>query len=333
MSDALFGEQEHENRAAGYRTDRAIADALQRMNAALAPVERYTPSGRPRPNLFVFGLPRSGTTLLYQLVAYCLDLGYISNLAARFWLAPLTGVALAKAVLGDRRDGSFRSDYGRSLDPAGPHEFSYFWQKRLGVDGLEDVLAFGERGDRVDWPGLAAVIGSLQDFFGTGLVHKTNFVANFAPGFVANMPMPLLVYIDRAPEAVAMSILHARRAYYGDIASWWATVPPSFPDIKAAPFAMQIARQVADLRDTYAGVMAALDPGLVLHLSYEALCNDPEGAIETIRDRIDQRYGVKIEIVNPIPKRFEQPHRVEVRTDEEKAVLDALRSLPRGPVR
>lgn len=327
MTVNSFIEQESARRLPGYRTDAAIFDTLKRMNEALEPLERCTPSGVARPNLFVFGLPRSGTTLLYQLIAYCLDLGYISNLAARFWLAPLTGVALARAVFGDRRDGSFRSDYGKSIDPAGPHEFSYFWQKRLGVEGIGDTLRFGDVGAAADWAGLAAVIGCLQDFFGSGLVHKTNFVANFAPSFVQHLPMPLLIYIERDPEAVALSILKARQVYYGNVASWWATHPPSYPEIKDAPFAIQIARQVVDLRDTYAEIMAALDPGLVLRLSYDALCRDPGAALDAIRDRVLRRYGVAIGAANAAPAHFERVRRRSAHTEEEEAVLAALQKL------
>jgi Sulfotransferase family len=327
MAENPFIEQESTRRLASYRTDAPILDTLRRMNEALAPIERYAPSGVARPNLFVFGLPRSGTTLVYQLIAYCLDFGYVSNLAARFWLAPLTGVALARTVLGGRRDGSFRSDYGKSLDPAGPHEFSYFWQRWLGVHGVEDMLRFGEAGEGIDWAGLSAVIGSLQDFFGSGLVHKTNFVANFAPGFVRHVPMPLLIYIERDPEAVALSILKARQAYYGGVASWWATYPPSYLEIKDAPFATQIARQVADLRRAYAGVTAALEPGLVLRLSYDALCTNPGAALDEICDRIARRYGVAVGRVNAAPARFERAGRPSARAEEEKAVIAALRPL------
>lgn len=327
MTGTPFIERENAGRLADYRTEARILDRLNAMNQALAPIERYAPSGVARPNLFVFGLPRSGTTLLYQLIAYCLDLGYVSNLAARFWLAPLTGAALARAVLGDRRDGSFRSDYGKSLDPAGPHEFSYFWQKRLGVAGVEDMLRFGGAGDAVDWTGLAAIIGSLQDFYGSGLVHKTNFVANFAPGFVRHLPMPLLIHIERDPEAVALSILAARRAYYGTVATWWATYPPSYLEIKDAPVATQIARQIVDLRSAYAEVMAALEPGLVVRLSYDALCRDPGAALDEIRDRVARRYGAAIGTVNAAPARFERAPRPPARTEEERAVLAALDKL------
>jgi ABC-type oligopeptide transport system ATPase subunit len=45
---------------------------------------------------FIVGLPRSGTTLLSQLLAYSLDAGYTTNFAARFWLAPVHGLRLGR---------------------------------------------------------------------------------------------------------------------------------------------------------------------------------------------------------------------------------------------
>ncbi len=327
MSDNFFVAEESVRRLADYRPDANAIDIVKTMNLALAPAERYEPSGIARPNIFIFGLPRSGTTLLYQLLSCCLDLGYINNIAARFWLAPRTGVALARAVLGERRDASFRSDYGKSVDPAGPHEFSYFWQKWLGIETVEDILRFGESGDAVDWSGLNRVMGSLQDFFGTGMVHKTNFVANFTQGFLQHLPLPLLVYIERDPMAVALSILRARKAYYGDAAAWWATYPPTYHDIKGLPFATQIARQVFDLRRTYAEVIAAVDPALVLRFSYEELCRRPADVLNAIRARVAERHGVEVGAINIWPEAFDRQRSTDARTAEEVAVADAASAL------
>ena len=39
----------------------------------------YRDVGIDHPFVFVLGLPRSGTTLTSQLLAYCLDAGYVNN--------------------------------------------------------------------------------------------------------------------------------------------------------------------------------------------------------------------------------------------------------------
>src|SRR5581483_9026315 len=47
-------------------------------------------------NIFILGLPRSGTTLLSQIIFNNLDLACTNNLIARFWDAPLCGTHLSK---------------------------------------------------------------------------------------------------------------------------------------------------------------------------------------------------------------------------------------------
>jgi hypothetical protein len=192
---------------------------------------------------------------------------------------------------------------------------------------IDDMLRFGEAAEGVDWGGLVRVIAGLQDFFGAAMVHKTNFVANFAPGFLRHMPMPLLVYIERDPVAVAQSILEARKAYYGDVARWWATYPPSYPAIATLPFAQQIAHQVADLRATYASVIAAAGDDRVLRFSYEALCRAPGEVLDAICERVGILYGTGIGRANPAPPRFAEAQPRQAPTPEHAAVVAALAAL------
>lgn len=330
MTENDFTRLEGERRLAVYRVDDEIFTGLTRMNELLAAGETYAVSANVRPNLFVFGLPRSGTTLLYQLLAYSLDIGYISNLAARFWMAPRTGAMLARAVLGDRRDGSFQSDYGKSLEPAGPHEFSYFWQQWLNIRTVESAVRFAGQDEQVDWPALRRVLGGVQDVFQRGLVHKTNWVANVANGVARHLPMPLFIYIERDPLAVALSILKARHAYYGRPDVWWATYPPSYLQIQNLPFAEQIARQVVDLRAIYRMVLDSLDQTLVIRLRYDALCSSPAAVVEEIRGRVQQIHGATIDLAYPPPGSFRAAPPARLGTPEEQAVADALASLLGG---
>ncbi|HYC02681.1 MAG TPA: sulfotransferase [Azospirillaceae bacterium] len=327
MSGTSYAQEEHGRRLSGYRVEDEVHASLTRMNELLAAGEQAEPSGIDRPNLFIFGLPRSGTTLLYQLLAHALDIGYVSNLAARFWLAPRAGLMLARSVLGNRRDGSFQSDYGKSLDPSGPHEFSYFWQHRLGIRDEADMLRFGDPGEMVDWRSLRSILGTMQDVFDRGLVHKTNYAANVAPGIARHLQMPLFIRIERHPLAVALSILKARHAYYGSSGTWWATHPPTFAEIKDLPFDRQIARQVVDLGEVYRRVTSALDPDMVLSVTYDELCRDPARLVAAVRERVRRVHGAEIGILNPPPARFREVPPPVPRTEEERAVAAALASL------
>lgn len=104
---------------------------------ALFEAEQSVTSDREWPHIWVIGLPRSGSTLLMQLICAGLNVGYINNLTARFWRAPQTGMRLSNILLNDTRPKLFSSHYGSSPELSGPHEFSYFWHDRLGVDDFD----------------------------------------------------------------------------------------------------------------------------------------------------------------------------------------------------
>ena len=105
------------------------------------------------PFLFIFGVPRSGTTISAQILANCLDIGYINNLVARFYLAPLHGLALSNS-LGIQKQFSFRSEYAATEGLADLHEFGYFWRYWLKKETVHDFTHASEKEGDIDWPGL-----------------------------------------------------------------------------------------------------------------------------------------------------------------------------------
>jgi hypothetical protein len=333
LSEGLV-ERDNRRRTEAYRKDEALERAVTALNEALVPHEPDVPVGiDPLPNLFVFGLPRSGTTLIHQVLAWGLDVGYVSNVMARFWLAPHAGAVVSQAVLGTARDGSFSSDYGKSLEPAGGHEFAYFWQHWLAIREVEDLLDFSGESARADWVGAAAALRRVQAAFERPLLLKTNYAAQFLPAFAARFPLPLFVHIVRDPTDVALSILEARRRYYGDVTSWWATYPPEYQALAGLPVAEQIAGQVAGLRRAYAAQIAKVPSELVVELSYEELCSDPGAIVERVRVRCREAHGVTPALLRPLPARFEQAPRRVPQSDEQAAVARAVeQALAQEPV-
>jgi len=50
------------------------------------------------PPIFIVGAPRSGTTLLTQVLISSFELGYIDNISSKFWTNPLMGVIISNAI-------------------------------------------------------------------------------------------------------------------------------------------------------------------------------------------------------------------------------------------
>ena len=232
-----FVVDENARRVGSYKKDERVEGRFLRMNIALSKLEGDSKPQEEYPTLFIFGLPRSATTLTYQLLSQCLEIGYINNLMARFWLAPQYGIALSQSVLGSPRRAEYASDFGKTPGPYGPHEFAYFWHHWLKVTEIDDMLEFGLPRLDIDWTGLRRAVQGMQTIFVSGMVFKTVYALNHIDAFLKTFSMPLFVYVEREPEDVALSILAARHAYYGRSDAWWSTYPPNYHALANLPFA------------------------------------------------------------------------------------------------
>jgi hypothetical protein len=156
-------------------------DFLERLNLTLLEFEEKI---RPddiafknikHPFLFVIGAPRTGTTVLTQVIAFLYQFGYINNVAARFWYTPLTGLNLSRSLLGKEPAPSFKSSHARTGALSDIHEYGKFWMCHLGFPSSQDVdwIDLDDECRRVTYQALA----SIQSFFDRPVVMKGIFPA------------------------------------------------------------------------------------------------------------------------------------------------------------
>jgi hypothetical protein len=309
-------------RTAAYAKDAGDEGFLRALNAQLAPLEEglYVDCEIERPFVFVVGLPRSGTTLLSQVLAYGLDAGYISNFTARFWLAPVLGLRLERIVLGSDRPAAFESDYARTADAREIHEFGYFWRHWLRKERFADVVASQELEREIDWPGLRRTLANVQSELGKPYVGK-NMLGAYHMGMLSEvLGRVVWVLVERDPLDAAVSILDARRKHYDDPRSWWSYVPLEYDQLAGLDEWEQVAGQVHYLSRMYDRELATLgDAGI--RVRYEDLCADPATVLDEVSTRCARLYGHEITIVArpaPFPARF---HRDRTADKERLAVL------------
>ena len=266
-------------------------------------VQSYGDYPETDPILFVLGVPRSGTTLLAQLIAHSFDIGYINNFAARFWLAPVTGVRLSKILFTEKRT-DFQSRYATTSHITDLHAFGYFWRHWFRAETLTDFARAQERADEIDWPGLRRTLLNIRHEFDKPLVFKNLFGGYYIERFLRLMERVVFVYVERDPVDCAISILKARREYYDDPNLWWSTVPPEYERLKDLPYMEQIAGQVYYLRRLYREQIAAVKQERIISLTYRDLCADPSGVLRRIQARCRQWFDVEIEMTTVPPESF-----------------------------
>lgn len=286
---------EHGVRLPQHRKDDAAEALLVAANAALASADLPTAddsSAAELPLAYIVGVPRSGTTLLHQLVARHLDIAYIDNVVARFWLRPSVGIAVSNAVHPqEQRELELVSRHGVTDGAAGPHEFGYFWRHWLRLDTVPthhlDAAAQGE----IDAAGLRHALRSeLLAHVGNPLVFK-NVICGFHASLLTRVhARSVFVHVTRDLRACVRSILASRAERYGTYETWWSLKPSTYPFLGMSPVEQVVRQAIDSLREFEAELSS---PGVqALEVSYDELCAAPADQLERIRAAIGNLGGI-----------------------------------------
>lgn len=211
---------------------------------------------------FVIGAPRSGTTVATQCVASYHDYGYITNIAARFPLAPVTGIKLSEEIVGKKPNPpTMRSSHARTSEPANINEFGWFWQHHLDFknsQAVDDVL------DPLSQELTRNALLAMSYHFGRPIVMKGIYPA-YVSKYIERMlgeENVIWNHITRNPLDCCISIWKARKARFRDKSRWfgWYPLPEAYLWMKKLPPREQVAAQVGYFRLMYAEIATITTP-------------------------------------------------------------------------
>lgn len=258
-------------------------DFLNKLNLAVLDMEEACTRsfGRPPryPFYFVVGAPRSGTTLLTQALAHCYQMGYITNIAARFYLCPYSGVKLSEHILGKGEYIKFWSEYANTAHPGDIHEFGYFWQNHLGMESASDVKKLDAKSNFLYLTYNALI--RLQEAVKRPVVMKGIYPA-YHHVELSNLFQDKVVWIniERHPLDCCLSILHARQVKKGGMEHWFGWYPPStlYETIGDYSPVCQVAWQVAYFRWYYSTFATHT-------IQLSDLCDNPREVLRSVIGR------------------------------------------------
>ena len=270
----------------------------------LGPLERRrlerVGEARPAP-VFIVGPPRSGTTLLYELLATRFRVAYISNLAHRLFRTPCAATALGRRVI-ERHRGRYRSRHGHVAGWGAPSEGGWIWTRWLPRDEAAslDHLAMAER-DEIRRT-IAALQGALSGpFIAKSVAHSVQI-----PALRSVFPRATFIEMRRNPIENIKSILRYRR----DVApphgaeQWRSVRPPGWMSYRNADLVTQACAQLRLTQRAIHDGLALDGTQRRLTVSYEDLCGNPEHELRRVATYLEAQ-GLIVRDRRRVPDRFE----------------------------
>lgn len=309
-----------------FRKDPQQEAFLEKLNGLLADAQEAEYEDLPEefPTLHIVGVPRSGTTLMYQLLASHLDIGYVNNLSACFWRAPVYGIQLAQKLQPKEWRSSLDSSFGRTTGIWEPHEFGYFWSNELGYPSLAQQPSEFEEG--IDWERIRLVLLNMAHAFGRPPVYKPFLVTWHLERMKEILPRTLFLRIRRDPVDTVLSLIGVRRRVFGSPDRWASLRPLEAEELELEPYWRQVAGQVFHLDRVLNEQLDRIDQRSVLELDYLQLCRDPQGALREVQALLREN-GAAVSLHGDPPNRLE-PNRPRAESPAEaEAVRRAVREF------
>jgi hypothetical protein len=259
----------------------ALAKALAPLDLAMQGAERrllQEPQRSDRPLVLIVGPPRSGTTLVSQVLARALRVSLFTNLNAMFPRSPLSAAKLF-ARWQPPPQGPVQSLYGVTPRLNDVNDGFHVWDRFLGTNRYYAPNRISD-----------ASVRGMQEFFGrwtaiTGLplLTKNNRNLACAAELARALPNAYFICVRRDPLPMAQSLLKARRWIQGDAESPWGLFARDARETASSLASVDaVADQVNQLTRTMGEQRARVDASRWLDLDYEDFCRSPEAAVERV---------------------------------------------------
>lgn len=174
----------------------------------------YRKSSKPKkPLIFVCGPPRSGTTLVAQVLINYLPVYYFNNLTSIFPESPLTANKIfGRFLKKGNKDVYFKSLYGRTTELWAPNDALYLWDRWTGVtrNTVPQVITPENQIK------MQHFFAAVENHSGLPLVNKNNSLNTYAHLVADVLDTAYFICLDRDPVYLAQSELIASQFIHGD---------------------------------------------------------------------------------------------------------------------
>ena len=245
------------------------------------------------PICFIIGPPRSGSTLLYELLVTRFDCGYLSNFARRLFRVPVAATWLCRKEMRSRK-GSFDSQYGELTGRAAPNEGGRIWAHWMPYAAPYFLTKRG-----LSPAQMRRKMAAICRITGQPMIVKNLILQSDFPLLIKSFPNAIFIYVERDWADNARSLVKAREDKTSmDGTGWWSLRPKGWEAYADAdPVVQSCAQVMLSHQDVQRGLDAIGDPGRHMKVPYERLCADPTSVLDQI-ETFFGRHGIAMKPKN-----------------------------------
>lgn len=238
------------------------------------------------PPVFILGLPRSGTTLLYQVMVEAFHFAYFPNISNRFYMCPITAARVGLRVCSEYRS-TFESDYGFENGCLAPSESGNIWNRWFPQerrDGFNYTPAgYLKPNDRSS---IYQIIANFEHLFNAPFMTKNGKSCVRIPALLEIFPNALFIQIRREPVDTALSILLRLRKYR---LQWWSVMPREVNSFRNDAEIERVCKQVHFISQNLRQDIQEFSLHDLHSIEYESLCRNPTFEIEKIHQFLNSK--------------------------------------------
>lgn len=262
----------------------------------------------PFPPVFIIGPPRSGSTLLMQVLTDAFDVSYLSNAHSRWFGAP-TYVEKWLRPLRNKRPSDYRSCHGQTSQYTDPSECGQWWYRFFRHDPAYVTCR------DVDMRGMYLFRNSimrLTQLSGSPWFFKNLYASLRLEPIVETVPEAFFIIIKRNCLDNAHSILKARFDANSSYEPWWSVPPPNVSDLVNSFPVEQALGQINSIHSLIERDLNRLGAARrIFRVQYEDFCGDVHGTLQRF-EHFMASHGVFLKRRFDVPGSFRLGHSVNI---------------------
>ena len=249
------------------------------------------------PPVFIIGPPRSGTTVLYQLLCKHFNFGYTNNFVADWYKIPITATRLYNIFSSQTSSIELTSNFGKSSNLYGPNEFGKFWYRWFSkTHELKDNYPLIENKLRLEIAGLTKIHQKPMLFKNVINSMRINVLSQIFDNSI-------FIVLNRENLDIAQSILNARIELYNNKNHSWSVITSALQTNPEIPYYKQIVHQIRGVTSNINLARKNIGDNKFIFVDYKELCNNTDQVLKSIHTQLITR-GIRVDANNNYPNKL-----------------------------